>query len=204
MNVFIGCEFTATVRDAFIRAGHNAWSCDLLPSESDLGPHYQGDVFDGLDIYDSWDLAILHPECTAMGVCGNGTYGRNKPRHQERIDAVEWTLRLWERAKQKAARVCLENPNSVIFPKLRELGAIVQYVQPWEFGHPETKNTGLALHNLPKLTGTDNVHEYMMTLPPKERHKTWYASPSKTRGKDRSRFFLGFANAMTAQWGGLC
>lgn len=200
MNVFVPFEYSGTVRDAFIRAGHNAWSCDLLPSESDFGPHYRGDVYDGLDMYDSWDLIIAHPPCTEMGVCGNGTYAKGKPGYPLRLEAIERTLALWERLKENAPRVCLENPASVIFPHLRKRGAVVQYVQPYEYGHPETKKTGLALHGLPKLAETDNVYDYMMTLPKKERHKTWYASPGPTRGKDRAKFFPGIADAMAAQW----
>lgn len=202
MNVLIGCEYTGTGQKAFSALGHNAWSCDMDPTEGNPEKHHQRDIMDLLywsrDGY--WDLIILHPDCTAMAVCGNATYAKGKPKHQERIDAVEWTIKLWELAKRKGKRVCLENPGSVIFPHLSKLGANVQYVQPWMFGHPETKKTGLALHNLSELQETDNVYDYMMTLPKKERHKVWYASPSKTRGKDRSRSYPGILKAMAQQW----
>ena len=196
MKVLVGCEYTGTVRDAFTRAGHYAMSCDLDPTESP-GPHYRGDIMQLLDSGHEWDLAILHPDCTKMAVCGN----RHHAGTQGRDDAIAWTVALWKKATTKAYRVCLENPGSVIFPVLRDLGALVQYIQPDQFGHPETKKTGLALHRLKPLVPTWDVSDIMATLPPKEQHKTWYASPSETRGKDRSRFFPGIARAMPEQWG---
>jgi len=140
-----------------------------------------------------WDLIILHPDCTRMAVCGNGTHAKTPGRDQD----VGWTLRLFHEAKKRAKSVCLENPASVIFTYIK---ANVQYVQPWWFGYPETKKTGLALHNLEPLERTKDVYDYMMTLPPKERHKVWYASPSETRGKDRSRSYPGMLEAMAAKW----
>jgi len=195
MKVLVACEFTRTVASAFERAGHLAMSCDLLPAEAP-GPHYRGDIMDLLSSGHRWDLAILHPECKYMALCGNRHYAGTP----EREEAVEWTLSLWDRAKETAESVCLENPKSVIFPKLRAKGAAIQYVQPNQFGHPETKETGFALHNLPPLVSTWWVTDIMATLPDKEKHKIWYASPSDTRGKDRSVFYTGFANAMAAQW----
>lgn len=98
--------------------------------------------------------------------------------------------------------VAMENPASVLFPALRSRrGAKVQYVQPWMFGHPEQKKTGFALHGLPPLVETDNVYEYMMTLPKKERERIFYMSPGADRGKERARFFTGLAAAMADQWG---
>ncbi len=196
MKVLVPCEFSGTVRDAFIRAGHDAMSCDLLPTESP-GPHYRGDIMDLLEVDHGWDLIIMHPDCTHMAVCGN----RHHAGTEQRAEAVIWTVALWKKAKRQAPRVCLENPQSVIFRHLRHQGADVQYVQPNKFGHPETKKTGLALHNLPFLERTWDVTDIMETLPAKERHKVWYASPGETRGKDRSVFYTGFANAMAAQWG---
>lgn len=195
MKVLIGCEYTGTGQKAWKFAGHDAWSCDILPTEGDKEKHLQMDIFDAVGF--GWDLIILHPDCTKMAVCGNrhhaGTLGRK--------EAVEWTLRLWEAAKSNASSVCLENPGSVIFPELRKRGALVQYIQPYEFGHPETKKTGLALHNLPKLKETENCYDYMMTLSKKDRHKIWYASPSPSRGKDRSRSYAGILKATAEQWG---
>jgi len=195
MNILLGCEYTGIGQTAFKAAGHNAWSCDLDPTEGNPEKHWRGDIFECLEETKDWgwDLIILHPDCTRMAVCGNrhhaGTSGRD--------EAVGWTLRLYKKAKECAKRVCLENPTSVVFSYIK---AEVQYVQPWQFGHPETKNTGLALHNLPPLVGTENVYDHMMTLPKKDRHKVWYASPSERRGKDRSRSYPGIINAMVAQW----
>jgi len=195
MKVLVACEFSRTVASAFERAGHLAMSCDLLPAEAP-GPHYRGDIMDLLEVNHVWDLIILHPDCTKMAVCGNrhhaGTPGRD--------EAVEWTVDLWCKAIGSAPKVCLENPQSVVFKYLRKWGAQVQYIQPHQFGHPETKKTGLALYNLPELQPTWDVSDIMGTLPPKERHKTWYASPSETRGKDRSVFYSGIARAMADQW----
>ena len=196
MKILVACEFSRTVANAFERAGHLAMSCDLDQATAP-GPHYRGNIHQLLNSGHRFDLAILHPECTYMALCGN----RHHANTPERERAVQWTIELWNRAKEYADRVCLENPKSVIFPQLRKLGAIVQYIQPNQFGHPETKETGLALHNLPPLEPTWDVTDIMETLPAKERHKVWYASPSETRGKDRSVFYTGFANAMAAQWG---
>ena len=193
MNVLIGCEYTGTGQAAFEAAGHNAWSCDLDPTEGRPEKHLQMDIFEALD-YMKWDLIILHPDCTRMAVCGNRHHAGTPGRDQD----VGWTLRLFKKAKETAKRVCLENPSSVIFSYIK--ADVVQYVQPWEFGHPETKRTGLALHNLPQLTRANNVYEHMMTLPKKERHKVWYASPGEQRGKDRSRSYPGLLQAMAEQW----
>lgn len=202
MRVLLGCEFTGEGRDAFLALGHDAISCDIDPTESP-GPHHTGDIVAYLrNVPDGYfDLIILHPECTAMALSGNGTYAPKGVRTQERVDAIQWTVALWHLAKKKGKRVCLENPTSVIFPVLRRRGALVQYVQPFQFGHPETKKTGFALHNLKPLLQTDNVYGYMMTLPKKERHKVWYASPSATRGKDRARSYPGIMRAIANQWG---
>ncbi len=193
MNVLIGCEYTGIGQAAFAAVGHNAWSCDLDPTEGDHTRHLRMDIFDAI-AWSEWDLIILHPDCTRMAVCGNRHYARTPGRDQD----VGWTLRLFHEAKQQAKYVCLENPSSVIFTYIKTL---VQYIQPWEFGHPETKKTGLALHNLPKLKGTKDVYDHMMTLPKKDRHKVWYASPSERRGKDRSKSYPGILGAMASQWG---
>ena len=195
MRVLIGCEYTGIGQRAFAEAGWDSWSCDIDPTEGKPEKHLQMDIFEAVRM-GPWDLIILHPDCTEMAVCGNRYHADTPGRHE----AVGWTVDLWSFAKKHARCVCLENPVSVIFPHLRRKGADVQYVQPWWFGHPETKKTGLALHNLPRLVGTDNVYDHMMTLPLKDRHKVWYASPSETRGKDRSRSYPGILGAMAEQW----
>ena len=198
MRILVGCEYSNTVSGAFRDAGHDAWSCDLLPSEGPNEWHYQGDVHRAMDTimageFTWWDLIILHPPCTHMAVCGNGTWA-NTP---ERLEAQEWTRKLWDRACDYAHSVVLENPVGVLSSAWRPPD---QYIQPWQFGHPETKRTGLWLHGLPPLKETDNVYEHMMTLPKKDRHRIWYASPGVSRGKERSRFYPGIAKAMAEQW----
>lgn len=194
MNVLVACEFSGIVRDAFLKQGHDAWSCDLLETERLPERHFQGDINEVLDRGYLWDLIIAHPDCTKMAVCGNKTWANTKGR----LDAQEWTRRLWDKCCKRALKVCFENPVSTLS---RVMPVKAQYIQPHQFGHPETKKTGLWLWNLPPLEPTNDVYEYMMTLPKKERHKIWYASPGKDRGKERSRFYPGIAQAMAEQWG---
>ena len=202
-GILIGCEYSAVVRDAWRGAGFDAWSCDLLPTEGDPAFHMQCDISRAIGSR-FWDLIILHIECTKMAVCGNRHYGRGKPKHGERLSAILWTAAVVEQALRHSYRVALENPASVIFPYLREYyGADVQYIQPWQHGHPEQKKTGLALWNLPRIQPTNDVHEYMMTLPRKERERIHFMSPGEDRGKERARFYPGFAKAFVSQWGSL-
>jgi len=121
------------------------------------------------------------------------------PKNSERIKAIEWTINLWETAKKHSDRVALENPASVIFKHLKN--ADVQYIQPYEYGHPETKKTGFALYNLPRLKQTNNVREYMDTLPEKEKHRVHFMSPGENRARDRSKTYKGIAEAIVSQWG---
>ena len=131
MRILVACEFSGIVRDAFLRRGHDARSCDLLPTEAP-GSHHQGDII----AYLSWlpdshfDLIILHPDCTRMALCGNGTYAPQGVMSDGRKEAIDWTLALWELARRKGRRVSLENPGSGIFPLLRKSGDMVQYVPP--------------------------------------------------------------------------
>ena len=143
MRALVGCEESGIVTQALRRRGHEAYSCDLLPTRGNPAYHYQADIKDILRTEGRWDLVILHPDCTRLAVSGNRWYGKGMEKHDERLWAIEWTLDLWERAKEKSDRIALENPVSVIF---KHLDAPVQYVQPWQFGHGETKKTGLALH----------------------------------------------------------
>ena len=200
MKILVGCEYSGTVRDAFLRLGHDAWSNDIIDTDSNPERHMKCDIMEAISS-SRWDGVIIHIPCTAMGVCGNGTYGRGKPRHQERLDAVEWSIDVWKAAKKRSDWVAMENPASVLFPALRErCGASIQYVHPWMFGHPEQKKTGLALHNIPPLVETDNVYAHMMTLPRKDRERIWFMSPGADRSKERARFFPGIAAAMADQW----
>ena len=199
MRILIGCEYSGRVRDAFIDQGHDAWSCDLLPTDVP-GPHYQEDV--RLAIRKCrWDLIIMHPPCTALTVAGNSTYGEGQPKYHERLESVKWTVDLWNLAKKHAASVAMENPVGV----LARMGGLkpTQYVQPWMFGHMEQKKTGLWLHNLPPLVETDNVYQEMMALPKNQRERLHYLPPSKDRWKIRSTTPKGVAQAMANQWGNL-
>lgn len=200
-RVLILCEYSATVRDAFRAKGHDAWSCDILDTEGDPRWHYKDDCQSVLR-KGYWDLIVMHIPCTAMGVCGNGTYGTGKAKHNERLEALRWSVETVNMALQASDRVAVENPASVLFPALRgaHSSVDVQYVQPWQHGHPEQKKTGLALYNLPRLQETDNVYDHMMTLTKAERERVFYMSPGPDRGKERARFYQGLANAMADQW----
>lgn len=199
MVVLIGCEYSGVVREAFRQMGHDAWSCDLLPADDESEYHLQCDVFEAIDSRE-WDLIILHPPCTALAVSGNAWYGSGMPKHGERLEAVKWTLRLWEHAKSACGKVALENPVGVL-PRMAGMKN-TQYIQPWQFGHPESKKTGLWLHGLPKLAETNNVFSVFESLPKNERQRLHYLPPSKDRWKIRSTTFQGIAEAMALQWGG--
>lgn len=192
MNALICCEFSGIIRDAYRKRGVEAYSNDLLPTESRYNAsfHIQGDCVELLESYpdNTWDIIILHPPCTALAVSGNRWYGEGKERHQERLEAIQWTLSLWELAKRKGKRACLENPVGV-------LGKIIpatQWIQPYEYGHPESKRTGLWLHNLPPLTPTNIVE--------RKHQRVWLMGETKNRWKDRSRTYQGIADAISEQW----
>lgn len=188
MLVLIGCEESGTITSAMRAAGHDAYSCDLAPTRGNPDWHFQQDIFAVLRSR-LWDLAVLHPPCTALALSGNRWYGKGMPRHQQRLDALEWTERLWLHARCSAHRVALENPTSVLF---KHLGAPVQYVQPWQFGHGETKKTGFALHNLPPLKPTNIVGG--------REPKVWKMAPGPDRARDRSITYQGIADAIVDQW----
>ena len=200
MKVLVGCEFSGTVREAFRKLGHDAYSCDLLASDDDSEHHYQCDINELLTKDHAWDLIILHPPCTALAVSGNRWYGENMEKHQQRVEAVRWTFDLWNRAMAVCDRVALENPVGVL-PRLANMYPS-QYVQPYQFGHPESKKTGLWLHNLPPLEETDNVKAEYDSLPVNEAQRLFYLPRSDQRWKIRSKTFSGIAEAMAQQWGG--
>lgn len=195
MRVLIACETSGRVRDAFIAAGHNAWSCDLLPSDQPTYRHLQQDV-ETLLAPGMWDLIVMHPPCTALSVSGNAHYAKGKPKYAERIQSIEWTLALWQRACEVCPRVALENPVGVLpIPA-------TQYVQPWQFGEPESKRTGLWLHGLPLLAETNRLPPPASgrweNQTPSGQNKL---GPSADRWKVRSRTYQGIADAMASQWG---
>ena len=182
MRVLIACEFSGTVRDAFAALGHDAWSCDVLPTES-RGKHLQGDVRQYLG--NGWGLMIAHPPCTHLAVSGARWF---KDKQQEQAEALEFVRTLLDAPIE---RIALENPVSVISSRIRKPD---QVIQPWQFGHGEVKATCLWLKNLRKLKPTQVVDG---------RHPAcWLASPGPDRWKIRSKTYAGIANAMAAQWGG--
>lgn len=181
MKVLIACEFSGVVRDAFIKNGHDAWSCDLLPSERP-GPHIQGNVLDILE--DGWDLMIAHPPCTHLAVSGARWF---KDKQQEQMAALRFVRYL---LMCDIPKIALENPISIISSKIRKPD---QIIQPWQFGHGETKGTCLWLKNLPLLVPTNIVEGREARV-----HKML---PSPNRWRERSRTYKGIAEAMANQWG---
>jgi len=194
MKVLIACEYSGAVREAFRKRGHDAYSCDLLPADDGSQYHFEGDCWP--IIAQGWDLIIMHPPCTALAVSGNAHYGTGKPKNHLRAEAIEWTLSLYDHAKQYAPRVAFENPVGVLPVKP------TQYVQPYQFGHPESKKTGLWLHNLPPLTDTNTLPKpergYWDNQTPSGQNKL---APSADRWKIRSTTYQGIADAMAEQWG---
>jgi site-specific DNA-cytosine methylase len=173
------------VRDAFLARGHDAWSCDLLPCEADPARHVQGDLFKVFHERGPWDLVIAHPPCTALAVSGNRWHAGT----QGRLDAAALVKAIWALPVE---RLCIENPVGVLNRLLPELPR-PHYVQPWQFGHGETKRTGLWLRGLPPLVPTCIVDG--------REQRVWKMGPSPDRWKERSRTYEGIARAMAAQWG---
>ena len=188
MRVLVACEYSGTVRDAFIARGHDAWSCDLLPTDVD-GPHIHGDVTEILG--DGWDLMIAHPPCTALCVSGNRHYANT----QAREDALSFFRAFLDAPIDK---VCVENPVGVVSSRIRKPD---QYIQPWEYGHAESKKTGLWLKGLAQLKSTNVLPlpdcGYWDNQTPSGQNKL---GPSPDRWKIRSATYEGIARAMAAQW----
>jgi site-specific DNA-cytosine methylase len=181
MKVLVACEYSGAVRDAFRARGHEAVSCDLLPSETP-GPHYEGDIRDIINA--NWDLMIAHPPCTHLAVSGARWF---KDKQNEQAEALEFVRLL---LAAEIPRIALENPVSIISSKVRKPD---QIIQPWQFGHGETKATCLWLKNLPPLRPTNIVEGREARV-----HKM---APSPDRWKERSRTYAGIAAAMAEQWG---
>lgn len=183
MRVLVACEYSGRVRDAFLARGHDAMSCDLLSTDVP-GPHYQGDVFD--IIGNGWDLMISHPPCTDLAVSGARHFAAKiaDGRQQRALDFVRALL------DAPIDKIALENPISIISSKIRKPD---QIIQPWQFGHGETKATCLWLKNLPPLVPTDIVDGREARV-----HRM---PPSADRWKKRSETYLGIAKAMAEQWG---
>jgi len=181
LRVLIACEYSGRVRDAFRRHGHEAFSCDLLDCEADPRWHFKRPVEELL--HEGWDLMVAHPPCTHLAVSGSRHFYRKQKQQAEALDFVRLLM------AAPIDRWCIENPVSVISTAICPPQ---QIIQPWQFGHGETKATCLWLKNLPKLKSTNVV--------PGREPKIWMMS-GKDRWKNRSRTYEGVANAMGDQWG---
>lgn len=181
MKILVACEFSGIVREQFKALGHDAWSCDLLPTEIP-GQHIQGDVLELLQ--NSWDLVIAHPPCTHLAVSG-ARWFKNKKKEQE--EAVKFFMSF---TKANSPKICIENPISIISSHWRKPD---QIIQPWQFGHGETKATCLWLIGLPLLVPTKIVEG--------RKARIHLEPPSPERWKNRSRTYYGIAKAMAEQWG---
>ncbi len=196
--ILIACEFSGVVRDAFIKHGYDAISCDLLPTQS-KGPHIQGNVIDIIN--NDWDMIIAHPPCTYLansGVChlkNNGLIDRN--RWIKMTNATNFFKRI---LNNKCKYICIENPILHHYAIDKIGRKYDQLIHPWMFGHMEQKSTCLWLKNLPKLVETNNVKTEMMKLPIKERQKMHWLPPSPNRGYLRIITYSGIAEAMATQW----
>ena len=193
MRVLIACEFSGVVREAFRKKGHDAWSCDILPSSDNSKFHLQKDVRD-IDLKD-YDRMVAHPPCTFMCNSGVTWLKKDDSRWDDLREAHEFFMYLWN---ADVKYICIENP---IPHRYALLPKYTQIIQPYEFGHPERKATCLWLKNLPKLRGTDDVRTEMDKLPKNQQQRIHYMPPGKNRGLERSVTFTGIAKAMADQWG---
>ena len=190
LKVLIGCEESQAICKEFRKLGHEAYSNDIDACSGENPEwHLQMDVMKAIDLM-AWDLIILHPPCTYMAVSGNRWYGKGQAGYHKRLQSVLWTRQLWNKATSKCKHVALENPVGV----LCSLGGLhtPQYVQPWQYGHGETKKTGLWLHNLPALIPTNIVEGREQLI--------WKMPPSEERGRLRSKTYKGLAEAIADQW----
>ena len=184
MKVLIACEFSGVVRRAFRAIGHDAYSCDLLPSEDNSIYHIRGDAIATLSM--GWDLMIAHPPCTDLAVSGARWFpAKRADGSQQR--SIDFFLAM---CRASVPRICVENPVSIMSTLYRKPD---QIIQPWQFGHGETKATCLWLHNLPKLTPTNIVAG--------REAKIHHMTPGPNRWRERSRTYEGIAKAMADQWG---
>jgi hypothetical protein len=187
VKVLVACEFSGIVRDAFRARGHHAWSCDLLPSErGEQWAHYQMDVGVLLRRHQTWDLLVAFPPCTHLAVSGARWFSKKEREQDAALDFVRLLM------LAPIGRIAIENPISIISSRIRKPD---QIIQPWQFGHPETKATCLWLKNLPPLKPTNIVEGRAARV-----HRE---PPSPERWKNRSRTLTGIANAMAEQWGAL-
>lgn len=216
MRVLIGCERSGVIRDAFRARGHDAWSCDIKPCESDPHYHLQGDIkyalaenngfyFRALRVHKRWDLLIAHPECRYLSSSGLHWNTRRPERSIETDKALAFVRALWS---CNVSRICIENPQGCINTRIPEMPK-PQYIQPYQFGHNASKKTGLWLKNLPPLVIDLALYVQPRTVDGKPRWANQTDSgqnrlaPSATRSMDRARTYKGIATAMAEQWGSL-
>jgi hypothetical protein len=183
LRVLVACEFSGTVREAFRKKGCDAWSCDLLETEIPSKYHVQDDVLEYLKDKPDWDLMIAHPPCTYLAVSGAKWFKVRQVEQQQALAFVKSLMNV------DIPRICIENPISVISSKIRKPD---QIIQPWMFGHGETKATCLWLKNLPLLTPTKITEG--------REGRVWRETPNENRWKNRSRTYPGIAEAMARQW----
>ena len=197
MKILVACEFSGTVRDAFIKLGHNAMSCDLEPTDAP-GPHYQGNVVDIIN--DNWDMMIAHPPCTHLASSGARHFAKKIADGRQK-QGIDFFMAL---INSNIPYYAIENPIGIMSSIYRKPD---QIIQPWQFGHNVSKSTCLWLKGLPTLTPTDVVDkgEFITFSSGKRMHK-WYADKAFggiERQKVRNKTFQGIANAMASQWGNL-
>lgn len=200
MKVLVACEYSATVRDAFRALGHDAWSCDLLPTDGDPYWHIQGDAL-SIAYGHHWDLMIAHPPCTYMTNSGVTWLHKDPTRWAKLDEGAAFFKALWDAPIQ---RIAIENPVMHKYAKDR-IGGMrqTQTIQPYQFGHMEQKATCLWLKGLMPLRATTDLKAETKALPDNERQRLHYLPPSADRWKQRSTTFKGIAAAMADQWGGV-
>ena len=191
MKVLVACEYSGIVREAFALKGHDAWSCDLLPTDQPSDKHIQGDVLEIIN--NDWNLIIAHPPCTHLSVSGAARWAEKVADGRQQA-AIKFVEDIWN---ADCPFIAVENPVGALSTRSK-LGKASQYIQPYEFGHAEQKKTGLWLKGLPKLIPTDVID--VSNLPDNQRQRLHYLPPSKDRWKIRSTTFQGIADAMADQW----
>ncbi len=203
MRILLACEYSGVVRDAFRSKGHDAWSCDILPSDAGKKYHYQCDIFEVID--KDWDMMITFPPCTYLSISGNRwfnpKYAKKFPtRQQDREDAKEFFMAL---ANAPIGKICIENAQGIMSTCWRKPD---QIIHPYQFGHAASKRTCLWLKDLPLLIPTEIVEPEYITYKSGKKMPKWYADigaakpPPEVRRKLRSRSFGGIAQAMADQW----
>lgn len=211
-DVLVAGEQFGKIRDAFLERGHRALSCDLEGDRTGEGPHFTGSWDDAFQAK-IWPLIIFHPECTCMSVSGNWVYGEGKPRHHERVAAVEYTESRWEMVKAHSMHAALENPQGVLPTMARDMKGPWTWVQPYEHGDDASKKTGFLLHNLPEIVpgaGGPYVPPRMVPQPNGKILPRWAnqtdsgqnkLGPSADRARQRAQTYPGIARALARTWG---